>query len=333
MCLECNNSIFNNKHFIQPDGTAQGPHMSCSYSDIAIQYLDVKALEYTPATICWKRFRDDIFIVWPHSIDELDIFFDYMNKVDPTKKIQFTMEVVTDTLKFLDLNLKFDEESKQISVDVCAKDTDSFTYVLLSTCCPKNNIGNIPAGVALSLRRICNSDEKFEKHSTEYQKYLIARDYKPGKVKKQFSDIKKLTREEARKPKLLKTTFSTSCNLIIQYNPLLPNLKTIIRNHLPILYSNQQMLDIFPQNTISVTYKRNKNLREILSPSFFPWITKQNECSIKECNKKCDICKNFLVVSPDFTCFATKRKYKIKGILKWGSRNVIYLISCKCCGK
>ena len=56
--------------------------MSCSYSDIAIQYFDVKTLEYTPATIWWKRFSDDIFIVWPHSIDELHIFLDYMNKVD-----------------------------------------------------------------------------------------------------------------------------------------------------------------------------------------------------------------------------------------------------------
>ena len=54
---------------------------------------------------------------------------------------------------------------------------------------------------------------------------------------------------------------------------------------------------------------------------------------MKECNRKCDICKNFLVVSPDFICFATKRKYNIKGILKCDSRNVIYLISCKCCGK
>ena len=65
-----------------------------------------------------------------------------------------------------------------------------------------------------------------------------------------------------------------------------------------------------------------------------------NKCSIKEWNRKCDrkcrkhdICKNVLVVSPDFTCFATKRKYEIKGILKCESRNVTYLISCKCCGK
>ena len=67
-------------------------------------------------------------------------------------------------------------------------------------------------GVALRLGRICRSDEKFEKHSAGYQNYLIARDYKPGKVKKPFSDIKMLTREEARTPELHKTTFSTSCN-------------------------------------------------------------------------------------------------------------------------
>ena len=65
-------------------------------------------------------------------------------------------------------------------------------------------------GAALRLRRICYSVEKFEKDSAEYQNYLIARDYKPGKVKKQFSDIKKLTGEEVRKHKLLNTTFSTS---------------------------------------------------------------------------------------------------------------------------
>ena len=83
------------------------------------------------------------------------------------------------------------------------------------------------------------------------------------------------------------------------------------------------MLDIFPHNTISVTYKRNESVREILSPSLILRTTKQNECSIKDCNRKCDMCKIFLVVSPDFTCFATKWKYSIKGIL----------ISCKCCGK
>ena len=79
--LESNNSIFNIKHYLQSDGTAQGPHMSCSYSDIAIQYFDIKALEFNPPVTCWKRFWDDIFIVWPHTLEELQVFFNYMNNL------------------------------------------------------------------------------------------------------------------------------------------------------------------------------------------------------------------------------------------------------------
>ena len=87
-----------------------------------------------------------------------------MNRVEPTEKIQFAMKVAIHTLEFLELKLKFDEASKQISVSTFAKDIYSFTNVLSSTCFPKNNIENIPKGVASRLRRICNSDEKSEKH-------------------------------------------------------------------------------------------------------------------------------------------------------------------------
>ena len=76
------------------------------------------------------------------------------------------------------------------------------------------------------------------------------------------------------------------------------------------------MVDNFTHNTINVSYKRNKNLREILSPSLFSRTIKYNDCTIKECNRKCVVGKNFLVVSTDFICFAIKRKYQIKGILK-----------------
>ena len=137
-------------------------------------------------------------------------------------------------------------ESKHISVDVFSKTTNSFVYVLPSTCFSKSSIENIPKGVALRLRRICVSDEKFNKRSEEYENYFIARDYKPSKVKKQFSEIKRLSRTEPKKPKTQNNSFSISCSLITQYNPLLPNLKNILRKHLPILYSEREMLNIFP---------------------------------------------------------------------------------------
>ena len=127
--------------------------MSCLYSNIAIQYFDIKTLEFNPLVICWKRFRDHIFVVWPHTLEELQIFFNYMNNIDQSKKVQFTMEVAEDSLEFLDLKLMFDKESKKISVDIFSKATNSFTYVLSNTCFPKSNIENIPKGVPLHLRR------------------------------------------------------------------------------------------------------------------------------------------------------------------------------------
>ena len=42
---------------------------------------------------------------------------------------------------------------------------------------------------------------------------------------------------------------------------MLPNIKTIFKKYLPVLHSNQEMLGIFLEKTINVTYKRNKNLK------------------------------------------------------------------------
>ena len=66
---------------------------------------------------------------------------------------------------------------------------------------------------------------------------------------------------------------------------------------------------------IHVTYRRNKNLKEVISPSLFQRNIKQNKCSIEKCNRRCDICKIFLCYLLSFTCHATKRKYKIRSFL------------------
>ena len=68
--------------------------MSCSYNDIAIHYFHSKALEYTPVAIVWERLEDHIYIVLQDSSDKLDIFFDHMNKVDPTKKLNLLWKLL-----------------------------------------------------------------------------------------------------------------------------------------------------------------------------------------------------------------------------------------------
>ena len=93
------------------------------------------------------------------------------------------------------------------------------------------------------------------------------------------------------------------------------------------------MLQFFPENTVNVTYRQNKNLKELISPSLFPRTIKESNCSIEKCYRRCDICKNFLVLSAEFTYHTIKCKYKIRVFLYCKTKNITYLIACKCCGK
>ena len=81
LCLTCNNSTFNNRNFLQTGGTAQGPHMSCTYSDIAMSKFDTAALQYHFQPTLWKRFRDNISTIWTHGSDTLESFLTILIKL------------------------------------------------------------------------------------------------------------------------------------------------------------------------------------------------------------------------------------------------------------
>ena len=179
--------------------------------------------------------------------------------------------------------------------------TNSFTYVKPSSCYPRKNINNAPRGIALRLRWICDTDEKFESRANEYKQYLLARDYKPSLVDKQFQEVSKITRTEAR-AKRPKNNQVSKIKFLTTYNPSLPKIDGIIRKHLPLLHSDDSLKKLFPANIFSTIFKRNKNLKEILAPSKYPNPKNSRQNSITSCNK-CDICKNYMVF--DRTCKCT----------------------------
>ena len=87
LCLTCNNLIFDNRNFLQTDGTAQGPHMSSSYNDIAMSKFDTAALQYHFHPTLSKRFPDDILTIWAQGSDTLESFLGYLNKNDSTVRL------------------------------------------------------------------------------------------------------------------------------------------------------------------------------------------------------------------------------------------------------
>ena len=70
-------------------------------------------------------------------------------------------------LEFIDLRIKFVDGKPY--VDVFAKASNSFAYLKPSTCYPRKSINNLTRGIALRLRRICNTDETFESRANKYK--------------------------------------------------------------------------------------------------------------------------------------------------------------------
>ena len=77
-----------------------------------------------------------------------------------------------------------------------------------------------------------------------------------------FHAIKNISRREARqvRPKVIKSNF----NLITVYNPVMKNLEKVLHDILHILYGDPDLKKVFPEGTISVTYRKGKCLKESL---------------------------------------------------------------------
>ena len=116
-------------------GTEQGPHMSCPYSNFSMSKFGNTALQYHLQPTIWKIFQDNVLTIWANGTDTSRSLLDYLNQIDSTSKIKFTMQLQdADANMFLDLKLKF--KNGKIAEDVFTRHNNSFTFVLAPSCYP-----------------------------------------------------------------------------------------------------------------------------------------------------------------------------------------------------
>ena len=190
------------------------------------------------------------------------------------------------------------------------------------------NINKVPQGIALRLRRICDTTEKYESRADEQKHYLLARDYKTSFVDEQFKKIGQISREDARsKPK---TNQVSKIKFVTKYNPMLPKVDGIITKDISIQHSHNTLKTLFPKDCFSNIYKRNKSLKELIVPSIYSNKINTKTSCITSCNN-CDICKNYMVFDKTFNCTVTGKSYFRRGQLNCKSINVAYIITCSKC--
>ena len=91
--LKNNYFEFNNRSYLQIHGTAMGTPFAPNFANFFMNRCETHLLATAPdqkKPLIWKRFIDDIFLVWTHGEEKLNTFLDHCNKCFPT--IKFTAE-------------------------------------------------------------------------------------------------------------------------------------------------------------------------------------------------------------------------------------------------
>ena len=274
----------------------------------------------------WLRYIDDIFMVWTGSEEELREFLTHINEAHAT--IKFTWTWSRDQVNYLDVQIK--NSNGMIETDLHIKPTDKHQFLFSSSCHPRGCKQSIPYAQALRLRRICSTNEVFNKRADELSKYLVARGYRERFVREQIRKAKLKTREEILTPVSQKAT--TRVPMVVMYHPNLPNIGAILRELQPLLHCSDKCKKAVKE-VLMVAFRRPKSLGDYLVHAKLKSSDSKDKPkgTVKCGDRRCHVCKH-LKIGESFTSKLTGKRHSINFELNCNSTNVVYLLSCKVCG-
>jgi hypothetical protein len=324
--LDNNNFNFNDKCYVQTEGTAIGSKLGRNYACVYMGEWERILLEMcSKQPFFYSRYVDDIFGIWTGTEDELKQFHALANNIHPS--IQVDLRFSSNKIEFLDVSVSF--EKGYLITDVYSKPADKHMYLNRSSSHPESTKHAIPFGLGIRARRICSTEENYRHQRHVVKNNLIKRGYSGYEVEKQLSKVDKLNRSELLKYN--KRNNSNRVPLVLTYSKGLPNIHKILSKHQQLLNKSEQMRNVFKQSPI-VAFRRDKNIEDILvhkkhNNLFFK---KGNVC--EPCGaKKCAICK--YILKTDHFNDDNGNVYQIKNYINCKSCNVVYGIFCKICDR
>ena len=340
LVLECNVVEFNGSLYQQTWGTSMGAACSPLYADLFMSELETTFLKTTGKKFkdniyrgFFRRFLDDIVILWKGSRERLEEFMCCFNNFHQTVKFTCSLDdFAKKTAVFLDTTIVIEEGS--MHTDLYIKPTAANQYLLPSSCHHPSLTRNIPYSLAFRIKRICSREQDCIKRLEELRSMLLARKYRKKVIEAAFQKLSNLTREDTlkkvEKREDKKTAFVTT------YDPRLPNISEIVHKHARTLTMDHQMKEIFGDGFV-VGYKRYRNIREHVfrGKLFVPQLQIERPRRLatmgwRTCGGKCITCQHS-ENKLEFKVQATREVIQIKQHLTCGAYKCIYWIECSIC--
>uniref|UniRef100_A0A674E9P8 Reverse transcriptase domain-containing protein n=1 Tax=Salmo trutta TaxID=8032 RepID=A0A674E9P8_SALTR len=332
--LTHNYFMFLNDFFIQTKGTAMGSPMAPNYANLYVGYMEKQSIfnplknVFLPNIIIWKRYIDDIFVLWRGDAELLQSFYAFLNSC--SEHLRFTMQSDTRQISFLDLLILC--EDNVLYTDLYRKPTDLNSLLRADSCHPLPLKNSLPYSQFCRIKRICIKQSDFDRNMAETQDKFKERGYNNDQINIAIEKIQNKTRHDLFQGQSRKKTHS--CVLTTRYSKCSEQIKGIVHKHWHILKYDDSLGNVFSDLPL-VVFSRGRNLRDQLVHSDLPPqdIPEQRLFApILDGNYKCNGCAqcNGTYKCRSFKHPQTGKSIPIKGVITCSTKAVIYLITCPC---
>ena len=155
---------FGDLFFLQVHGIAMGTKLAPNYANLFMSDIETKhVFSYALQPSYYRRYIDDIFLIWDHSSEELDGFIDHLNSIHPT--IKFTKSISDTVITYLDLDIY--KKDNILHTRTHFKSTKTFSYLHGQSNHPSSTFKGVTKGENIRILRN-TSEEEIYKNTMEF---------------------------------------------------------------------------------------------------------------------------------------------------------------------
>lgn len=195
--LEQNFFEFDGHMYKQRQGTAMGTRVAPSYANLFMDVFERPLIDH-PDLAIWRRYIDDIFIVWKGSTESLRPFLESLNKMHPN--LRFTFELSSTSVEFMDLRIhkgpRFAEEGR-LDISPHFKSTNRFQYLQFSSSHPRSIFSGLAKGEFVRMLHHSSDDKTYHHACTTITTQLLKRGYPWRLLKRARASLPFSSREAA----------------------------------------------------------------------------------------------------------------------------------------
>ena len=337
ICIDNNCFSFNEKVYRQVGGVGTGQIFAPPYACLAMGHFEKMVFNTTDderklleLILLWKRFIDDILLLFKGTEDECQQLVNWLNGLMPGQ-IKLKCNFSRDNLEFLDLRIMI--INGRLETEIFVKPTNLQIFLDYTSNHPTHCKDAIVYSQALRVVGLCSQPDSAKTHLGNLSDKFRSRNYPENVIQKSISRAESISRKEIifgqRKQKKHN---DKKVRLIFTYNSRNPPLHKWLREGKKLL-TTPEGKEI--AKNFQIVNKQSRNLKQLvtglrenqsvdrLEPSDNPGCFKCNRCRVS-----CPI----LCEGNTFRSRNTKKSYRIQYHLTCDSVFVIYLASCKRCG-